>query len=208
MDNRRRLCLPIPLERPLLESPLLVPPKLQGKPEYNSSRVFIKEKVFHSFSPFQTRLLHPSSIALPRVIKYFLVRSNAYRDNTRPIILTRLEEMEATKGRDWRGTETGRELEFYGSPNELKRNEAAIDLFAPPIYALAPPACRRRRLDASKFRADKEFASWLKIEMLQRTSNDFYNRTRDNITENGTIASGTQQTRTIHRIIVPRGRGI
>lgn len=42
--------------------------------------------------------------------------------------------MEATKGRDWRGTETGRELEFYGSPNELKRNEAAIDLFAPPIY--------------------------------------------------------------------------
>lgn len=116
--------------------------------------------------------------------------------------------MEATKGRDWRGTETGRELEFYGSPNELKRNEAAIDLFAPPIYALAPPACRRRRLDASKFRADKEFASWLKIEMLQRTSNDFYNRTRDNITENGTIASGTQQTRTIHRIIVPRGRGI
>lgn len=84
----------------------------------------------------------------------------------------------------------GRELEFYGSPNELKRNEAAIVAYyshhlrvrVSPSGVSTPPS---RRLE---IRADKEFASWLKIEMLRNgvPRNDFYNRTRDNITENGT----------------------
>lgn len=103
-----------------------VPPKLQGKPEYNS---FVR-RVYSSRKKFSIPSLLRLSFPLLFHAKYFLVRSNDIANDSSNY----LKQDWRRDGGAWLArNRNGRELEFYGSPNELKRNEAAIvDLFAPP----------------------------------------------------------------------------
>lgn len=114
MDNRRRLCLPIPLERPLLESTSF-PQNSRVNRGRNiiRPRVFVEEKVLHSRRRISFVLFHiPSSIFRLTQVSNISVQLDERNRRRKSDDIERHSSNYLNKiPRDWGGKFAGRRLE-------------------------------------------------------------------------------------------------